>query len=118
MRNMRNIGTATDIGTVQVPELEVHVVGHGQWPEAGSVAGAEIAVDIILRQAGIGQRADRAFGVQLRDGLVLRQPGRVLISPGNIGCSLDAHDPSQASRMAAWARLLSTSMRWLWKSSV
>ena len=91
MRHMGDVGTAADIGAVVVAQREIHVVGHGQRAEAGRVAGAEVAVDVLLGQPGVAQGAERRFRVQLGDGLVLGQPRRVLIGTGDIGLPLDRH---------------------------
>ena len=48
---------------------QAHVVGHVERAEARRVAGAEIAVDVVLGEAGILQRAVGDLGMELRDGL-------------------------------------------------
>jgi hypothetical protein len=70
---------------------EAHVVDHRETAEARSVARAEVAVDVVERQARIAQRAPRAFGVQLGGGLVGRVARRVLKGSHHIGLSPDAH---------------------------
>ena len=78
MGDMRDVGAAAHIGAVHVAQAQVHVVGHRHGPHARRVAGAEIAVHVVLRQPGVLQRAGGRFGVQLGDGLVRRLAGRVL----------------------------------------
>ena len=50
--------------------LQAHVVDHRQRAEPGRVAGAEVAVDVVLREPRVLERALRDLGVQLRDRLV------------------------------------------------
>src|SRR6185312_6184188 len=54
--------------------------------------GAEIAVDVVLRDPGILDRALCNFGMKLGGGFVRRMPGRVFVDPGNIGLALDGQN--------------------------
>ena len=54
------------------------------------VAGAEIAVDVVLGEARVFQRALGDFGVKLGGGFIRGVPGWMLKYPGNIGLALDA----------------------------
>ena len=86
------IGGAADIGRIHVAKLETQIIDHRQRPEAGRIAGgAEIAVDVVLGQPGIGKRASRHLGVQLRHGFVGGEPRRVLVNPDDVGLVPDAH---------------------------
>jgi hypothetical protein len=74
-----------------MPDPEVQIVDHRDRPHARGIAGAEIAVDVILHQAGVFESALGHLGMQLRDRLVGRVTRRVLIRAGDIGLSLDTH---------------------------
>src|SRR6185312_10030561 len=54
--------------------------------------GAEIAVDVVLRDPGILDRALCNFGMKLGGGFVRRMPGRVFVDPGNVGLALDGQN--------------------------
>ena len=83
------IRRAADVGGVHVAALQAHVVDHRHRAEAARrIAGAVIAVDVVLGQAGILQRAFGAFGVQQRDGLVRRLAGGMLPRPDDIARTL------------------------------
>src|SRR5215213_6034047 len=108
MPDLKQIGRAAGIGRIDVPHLEAEIIDHRQPAETRRVAGgAEVPVDVVFRQAGIFERALGAFGVQHRHGLVLRQAGRVLVYPDDIGLSLDAHRGHTLH-----LRLTQTRMRW------
>src|SRR5882757_2183744 len=73
-------------------QLEAEIIDHRQCPEARRVAGgAEIAVDVVLREAGVLERTSGRLGVELRDGLVRRKPRRVLVDADDTGLAFDAH---------------------------
>ena len=55
--DVHHVGRAAGLGRVDVAELEPHVVGHRQRAQAGRVAGAEVAVDVVLGEAGVRERA-------------------------------------------------------------
>jgi len=87
------VGGAAGLGGIQVTDvLQAHVVDHGEAAEARRVAGAEIAVDVVLAEPCIGERADGALGVELRGGLVGSVARRVLKRAHDVGLALDAHD--------------------------
>jgi hypothetical protein len=89
--DMDDVGRAAAIGRIHVAQFEAHIVGHRQRPETGGIAGAEIAVDIGPRQPGIVERALGRLGMELGERFVVRLARRVLIDPGDIGLTLDAH---------------------------
>src|SRR5579863_1549708 len=73
-------------------QLEAEIIDHRQCAEARHVAcGAEIAVDVVLADPGVLDGAACALGMELRDGLVGREPRRMLVDPDNIRFSLDTH---------------------------
>jgi hypothetical protein len=87
------VGGAAGLGGVQVADvLQAHVVDHREAAEARRVAGAEVAVDIVLAEPGVGERANGALGVELRGGFVGRVARRVLKRAHDVGLALDAHD--------------------------
>ena len=53
--------------------------------------GAEISVDVVLAEPGVGERAAGAFGMELEQRLVVGLARRVLENPDDIGLALDAH---------------------------
>ena len=57
---------AADARAVDVRRRDAEVLGDGD----GRLAGAEHAVDVVLRQAGIGERVEGGLGVQLQRRLV------------------------------------------------
>ena len=64
-----------------------------------TLAGAEIAVDVVLAEAGIVQRALGHLGVDLRQRDVRRQPRRMLVDAGNVSFALDAHRRANSPSM-------------------
>src|SRR5712671_1839955 len=73
-------------------QLEAEIVDHRQCPEARRVAGgAEIAIDVVLCEAGVLDRTPGRLGVELRDGLVRLKPRRVLVNADDIVLAFDAH---------------------------
>ena len=62
---MDQIGTAAGLGGIDVANLEAEVIDH-RPQAAGSVAGAEIAVDVGFGKPGILDRPLGDLGVQLR----------------------------------------------------
>jgi hypothetical protein len=89
MAEMDDVGAAAGLGGVDVTRLEAEIVDHR--PQAPlRIARAEIAVDVLVRQARILERALGDFGMQLRDGFVRRMPGRVFVDAGDICLALDA----------------------------
>ncbi len=91
MRGERDVGGAAKLGGFGMAKLQVHVFRHGGGAGARRIAGAEIAVDVVAGEPGIGQRAQRHLGVELRHGLVRRMPRRMLERAGDIRLALDAH---------------------------
>src|SRR6202040_3505919 len=89
--DMDEVGRAAGIGRIHVPQFETHVIGHRQRPEPRRIAGAEIAVDVALAEAGVLDRSLGRLGMQLGERLVFGLPRRVLIDPDDIGLVLDAH---------------------------
>ena len=47
MRGVDQIGTAANVGRVEVTDLQTHVVDHVERSEAGSITGAEVGVDVL-----------------------------------------------------------------------
>src|SRR5690606_36835833 len=89
---------AACLGGVDVPDLEVHVVDHVDAAHAGGVACAEVAVDIVEREARIGERAPGALVVQLGYRLVGGLAGRMLVGTDDVGLAFDRHlGPSPGS---------------------
>ena len=89
---MQHVGGAADIRAVQVPQLgQAQIVRHVERPEARRGAGAEIAVDVVLGEAGVLQRAARHLGMELRHRLVLGLARRVLEGAHDVGLAVDAH---------------------------
>ena len=88
--DVNDIGGATRIGCVDVAETEAHVVDHRQSAEARRIArSAKVAVDIALAQPGIVERPLCNLCMQLRQRLVWRLAGRVLIGPSDVGLPLE-----------------------------
>ena len=85
---MDQVGTAAGLGGIDVAHLEAEIIDHRPGA-AGSVAGAEIAVDIGLGQPGVLKRALGDLGMKLCGGFIGCVPGRMLIDPGNVGLALD-----------------------------
>ncbi len=97
---MDDVGTAAGLGGIDVAELlgvQPEIIDHRPGA-AGRVARAEIAVDIVLGEPGILDRALRDLGVQLGGGFVRRMPGRVFVDPGNVGLALDGQNRGLRSR--------------------
>ncbi|APO52550.1 hypothetical protein BD122_19806 [Bradyrhizobium diazoefficiens] len=100
MTEMDDVGTAAGLGGIDVAELfgvEAEIVDHRPGA-AGRVARAEIAVDIVLAEPGILDRALGDLGVELGGGFVRRMPGRVFVDPGNVGLALDGQNRGLRSR--------------------
>ncbi len=77
---------------IPVAQFQAEIVDHRQRAKPGRVAGsAEIAVDVVLAEPGIGERALRAFGVQLEQRFVVGLARRMLEDPDDIGLPFDAH---------------------------
>ena len=92
MSGERHVRGATKLSGVDVAELcEIEVFGHGGGAGTRRIASAEITVDINAREPGIGERAERHLGVQLRHCLVRRMPCRMLVRTGDVGFALDGH---------------------------
>ena len=72
--------------------LEAHVVHHVDAAHAGRVGGAEIAVDVLVREPRVLQRALGAFGMQLRHRFVHGEARRMFERADDIGLSFDAHE--------------------------
>ena len=97
--DMQQIGRAAGVGRIDVARLQPHVLDHRHRPEARRIAGAEIAVDVVLGEAGIVQRALGHLGVDLRQRDVRREPRRMLVDAGNVGFALDAHRRANSPSM-------------------
>src|SRR3546814_5209048 len=65
MADMDEIRRTAGIGGIDVAQPQAHVIRHVERAEAGRIAGAEIAVDVVLGQAGVVQCAFGHFGMQL-----------------------------------------------------
>ena len=74
-----------------VAKFQVHIFRHGGGSRSGRVAGAEITVDVVARQAGVLERAERDFGMELRHRLVRRVPRRMLEGAGDVSFTVDSH---------------------------
>ena len=95
----RHVGGAAKLGGIDMAELcEIEILGHGGGAGARRIAGAEKAVDIVAREPGIGERAERHLGVQLRHRLIRRVPRRMLVRAGDIGLALDGHSNTSPAR--------------------
>ena len=91
---------ATGLGGVDVGELvEAEIIGHRHRAEAGGVAGAEVAVDVVEGEPGVGQRAQRHLGVDLRQRPVGDLAPWVLVSAHDEGLASDGHDPDWTPRL-------------------
>ena len=88
MAEMDQIGAAAGLGGIDVADFQAEIIDHRPGAARG-VAGAEIAVDIVLGQPGILDRALGDLGVELGGGFVGCMPGRMLVNPGNVGLALD-----------------------------
>jgi hypothetical protein len=97
VRGERDVGGAADLSRIHMAKLEIHILRHRGGSGPRRIAGAEIAVDVVARQPGVGQGAERHLGVELRHGLVRRQPRRKLENARDIGFALDRHPGSSPS---------------------
>src|SRR6202044_3100448 len=77
-RGQCDVRRAAELGRLGVAKFQVHIFRHGGGSRSGRVAGAEITVDVVARQAGVLERAERNFGMELRHRLVRRVPRRML----------------------------------------
>ena len=84
-----DIGGAAHVRAVEPAEAQVHVVDDGDRAHACGVTGAEIAVDIVLAEPRILQRALGALRMDLGQRDILREPRRMLIDSRDIGLALD-----------------------------
>ncbi len=91
MRDMKQVGGATDISGIDMADLEIHVIDHGERPGARRIAAAEISVHVALAETGILQRPFGDFGVQLRHCLVGGLSCRVFEGPDDIGARKFRH---------------------------
>ncbi|MGY4371568.1 hypothetical protein ACVW1A_007633 [Bradyrhizobium sp. LB1.3] len=94
MAEMDDVGTAAGFGGIDVAELfgiQAEIIDHRPGA-AGRVARAEIAVNIVLAEPGILDRALGDLGMKLSGGFVRRMPGRVFKNPGNVGLALDGQN--------------------------
>src|SRR4051794_33683091 len=71
--------------------VEAEIIDHRPGAARG-IARAEIAVDIVLAEPGILDRALGDLGVKLGGGFVRRVPGRVFVDPRNVGLALDGQN--------------------------
>jgi hypothetical protein len=90
----RDVGGAADLSRIHVAKLQIHILRHRGGSGPRRIAGAEIAVNVLTRQPGVGQGTEGHFGVELRDGLIRRQPRRMLENTGDIGLALNGHPAS------------------------
>ena len=90
----RDVGGAADLSRIHVAKLQIHILRHRGGSGPRRIAGAEIAVNVLTRQPGVGQGTECHFGVELRDGLIRRQPRRMLENTGDIGLALNGHPGS------------------------
>ena len=88
---MQEVGRAAGIGRIHMAQLEAQIVDHRQRPETRRIAGAEIAVDVVLRETGILERALGQLGMELGERLVVGLARRMLVDADDIGLVLDAH---------------------------
>ena len=73
---------------------QVEVLDHRGGPHARRITGAEIAVDVVLAQARIGQRAFGHLAMQLGHGMMRCPAQRVLVSTHDAGAVMNAHTES------------------------
>ena len=85
------IGRTSDIGGIHVTAFQVHVVDHGQRAEAWGIAGAVIAVDVVLGEAGILQRALGALGMEQGHRFIGGLARRMLVGTDDVARSLQTH---------------------------
>ena len=83
--NVDQIGGAAGFGRIDMPQPEVQILRHGQRPQPRSIAGTEVAIDILTPQSSICQRSERDLGMQLSDRFVWGPSGRVLEDANDIG---------------------------------
>ena len=86
-----DVRRAARLRGVHVPELEPHVVGHGEPAQPGRVARAEVAVDVGLGEPRVLQGALGDLGVELGQRLVVGLAGGMLVDSSDVGLSLDRH---------------------------
>src|SRR5438093_3201962 len=91
MSDVNDVGRPARFRRIHVPELEPHVVSHGEPAEPRRVAGAEIAVHVVPGQPRVGQRAPRGLGVELGQRFVVGLSRRVLEDTCDVRLALDAH---------------------------
>src|SRR3954468_21801372 len=80
--------------------VEAEIIDHRPGAARG-IARAEIAVDIVLAEPGILDRALGDLGMELRGGFVRRVPGRVFVDPGNVGLAFDGQIRSPLAFLAS-----------------
>jgi len=85
---MDQIRTTAGLGGIDVAHLQTEIIDHRPGT-AGSIAGAEIAVDIAFGQPRVFNRALGDFSMQLRRGFIGCMPGWMLVNPGDVGLALD-----------------------------
>ena len=107
--DVEHVGRAAGVRGVHVAELESQVVGHRQRSEPGRVARAEVAVDVVLGEPGVRERAPRDLGVELGDRLVVRLARGVLERADDVGLALDGHRRAVLSSsplgLTTWSRV-------------
>src|SRR5712671_3454937 len=92
MTDLQQVGRPAGIGRIPVAQLEPEIVDHRQCAEPGGVAGrAKISVDVVLGEPGIDERALGAFGMQLKQRLVVGLARRMLEDSDDIGLAFYAH---------------------------
>ena len=89
--DVHEVRRAAAIRRVEMAQLQVHVIGHAERIRPGGVAGAEIAVDVVLGESGVFDRAFRHLGVQLRDRFIRCLAQRMLVCADDIGLPFHAH---------------------------
>ena len=91
MRDMQDRRRAAAFGRVDVAQLQAQVLGHRRGAEPWRIARAEVGVDVVLRQAGVVERALGHVGVQAHDRQLVGLAGRVLVGADDVGFSVQAH---------------------------
>ena len=90
--DVHQIRAAAHVGGVDVAQLvEVHVVRHAPDVGARRVTRTEVAVDVVLGESRVLERAFRALRVELRDGFVGGLAQGMLESTGDVGFAFDGH---------------------------
>jgi len=111
MGHVQDGGGAAALGGVDMAQFQAQVFGDRGGAQTGRVAGAEIAVHVVLGEARILQRALGALGVDLRGGLVGGVAERMLVGAHDVGLALNAHVPSRIMLLMNGDRLIRAGAR-------